>query len=175
MSKLRTAFALTAIVAASAVWGAATPLSARDVRYIATHADWSSFQAADAGGTVCYAASRPTALRPANVRHGDIYLLVTDRPAENSSDVVSLVAGYAYKAGSEVTAIIGDQRFRMFTKGDTAWSISTRMDHALVAAMKAGATMLVKAVSARGTKTAYTFSLAGVTVALRDVDTACDA
>jgi hypothetical protein len=175
MSKLRNAFTLASIVIASAAWGAGTPVSAQDVRYIATHGAWSSFRAADSGGPVCYAASEPTQMRPANVRHGDIYLLVTDRPAEDSSDVVSLVVGYPYKTGSDVTATIGDHRFRLFTKGNTAWSISTELDHALVAAMKAGATMLVKAVSARGTDTAYTFSLSGVTAALQEVETVCEA
>jgi len=174
MSKLRNAFTLASIVVATAAWGLAEPASAQDVRYIGTHGAWSSFRFTENGNPVCYIASKPTKMQPANVRHGDVYLLVTDRPAEDSRNVVSLMVGYPYRSGSDVTVSIGSHMFRLFTKGDTAWSISAEMDQALVAAMKAGATLLVKAISSRGTNTAYSFSLSGVTAALREIESACD-
>ena len=39
--------------------------------------------------------------------------------------------------------------------------------------MRRGATMRIEAVSARGTNTAYTFSLSGVTAALRQAGELC--
>ena len=100
MSKLQNAFTLASIVVATAACGLTNPASAQDLRYIGTHGAWSSFRFTEAGNPVCYIASKPTQMQPTNVRHGDVYLLVTDRPAENSSDVVSLMVGYPYKSGA---------------------------------------------------------------------------
>ena len=48
-----------------------------------------------------------------------------------------------------------------------------REEARLIEAMRRGATMRVEAVSSRGTNTAYTFSLSGVTAALRQANDLC--
>lgn len=147
--------------------------SAQDVQYISTSRDWHAFQFTENGSKACYVATRPTRSEPANVRHGDVFILVTHRPAENAKNVVSIQVGYTYRSGSEVTATIGGRNFQLFTNGDTAWSRDAQADEALVAAMKAGSAVTVKATSSRGTGTTYTFSLAGISAALGEIDKAC--
>src|SRR5690606_1662108 len=127
------------------------PAAAQEVQYIATHRDWHAFQYTENGNRVCYVASKPTRSEPTDVRHGDVFVLVTHRPAENSRNVVSVMVGYSYRPGSEVQATIGGTTFPLFTEQNTAWSRDAASDEALVAAMRAGATMTVKATSARGT------------------------
>lgn len=82
---------------------------------------------------------------------GDIYVIVTHRPAEKSFDVVNFVAGYTYKNGSQVVVKIGKDTFtRLFTDGDKAWAIDDKADKELVAAMKRGQRWLWTAFPAKG-------------------------
>ena len=53
----------------------------------------------------------------------------------------------------------------MFTQGDSAWLVNKEDEPALLAAMKDGSSMVVKAVSRRGNETTYNYSLSGVTAA----------
>ncbi|MGK9235160.1 invasion associated locus B family protein [Inquilinus limosus] len=149
--------------------------SAQNVQYISSSRDWHAFQFTENGSKACYIASKPTKAEPANVRHGDVFILVTNRPAEKQKNVVSLQVGYTLKQGADVTATVGGKNFQLFTDGNTAWSRDAAADDALVGAMKAGSTMTVKATSSRGTGTSYTFSLAGISAALNEINKACGA
>jgi len=161
-----------AVAAGIAAPGAA---SAQNVQYISSSRDWHAFQFTENGSKACYIATKPTKAEPANVRHGDVFILVTNRPAEKQKNVVSLQVGYTLKQGSDVTATIGGKNFQLFTDGNTAWSRDAAADDALVNAMKGGSTMTVKASSSRGTGTSYTFSLAGISAALAEINKACGA
>lgn len=173
----RNVFLGAVIGLAVAATGLALPraASAQDVQYISTSRDWHAFQYTENGNKVCYIATKPTKAEPANVRHGDVFILVTNRPAEKAKNVVSIMVGYTYKPGSEVTATIGGRNFQLFVDGNTAWSRDAQADDALVTAMKGGSTVSVKATSSRGTGTSYTFSLAGISAALGEINKACGA
>src|SRR3990167_8855328 len=74
--------------------------------------DWSAFTGSEGGKKVCYMVGVPTKEAGDYARRGEVYLLVTHRPADNSRDVVSFTAGYSYKPGSEVEGVIGGHTFR---------------------------------------------------------------
>jgi len=61
----------------------------------------------------------------------------------------------------------------MYPSENEAFVESGSDERSLVAKMRAGATMRVTAVSARGTETSYQFSLKGITAALRKAKSAC--
>jgi invasion protein IalB len=61
----------------------------------------------------------------------------------------------------------------MFVAENEGFIESGSDERALVAKMRAGATMNVKAVSARGTNVNYAFSLKGITAALRKTKAIC--
>jgi invasion protein IalB len=147
--------------------------SAQDVQYISSSRDWHAFQFTENGSKACYIATKPTKAEPANVRHGDVFVLVTNRPAEKQKNVVSLQVGYTLKQGVDVVATIGGKNFPLFTDGNTAWSRDAAADEAFVNAMKGGSTLTVKATSSRGTGTNYVFSLAGISAALGEINKAC--
>ena len=151
----------------------AGPAMAQDVEFLGTFRDWHAFQFTENGNKVCYMASKPTRHEENNRPRGDIFLLVTHRPAENSRDVINVVAGYTYAPGSEVSAQIGDDSFSLFTNADKAWARDPATDQALVAAMRAGSTMTVRGASDRGTQTVDTYSLLGFTAAHNAIDQAC--
>src|SRR3546814_16732925 len=102
------------------------------------------------GNKVCYMASKPTKEEGQYTSRGDVFLLVTHRPGENSRDVVSIITGYTYQSGSAVRATIGDRTFEMFTDQDTAWARDGQTDMAMVATMKAGTNLVARGTSSRG-------------------------
>jgi invasion protein IalB len=165
--------AVFGLAVAGAIAVAPATASAQDVQYIATHRDWHAFQFMEGGNRVCYVASKPTRMEPTTAKHGDVFMLVTDRPAEKAKNVVSLMVGYPLRTGSEVSVTIGSSSFQLFTDNNSAWSRDAASDAALVGAMRAGQTITVKGVSARGTNTTYSFSLLGITAALNEIERAC--
>lgn len=132
----------------------------KEVRQIAEAKNWKSYTY-DEAGKVCFMASKPTKTLPAGAKRGDIFLMVTNRPAQNSTGVVSVVAGYPYKPGSEVELAVGKEKFTLFTDGDTAWARDDATDKAIVQAIRTGSAVTVVGTSTRGTKTTDTYSLAG--------------
>ena len=107
-------------------------------------------------------------------RRGEVFILVTHRPATKTKDVVSFQAGYNFKGATEVVVTIdGETQFRLFTEGDMAWTQDAAMDRAFVAAMRKGSRMVVVGTSKRGTKTTDSYSLAGFTASRRAIGLAC--
>nr|WP_041848994.1 invasion associated locus B family protein [Bartonella bacilliformis] len=127
---------------------------------------WGAYSYKSAENTICYVLSMPLNALPTTVKHGDNFFLVTKRSSSPVSFEPQFMAGYVLKEGSEVIVTVGDKVFNFFTKDSSAWLASSGMEVQLVAAMRAGATMKVQAVSKRGTHTTYTYSLKGVTAAL---------
>ena len=146
---------------------------AQEVEYLGTNRDWHAFQYTENGNRVCYMASRPLQEQGDYTQRGDVFVLVTHRPAETSRDVVSFIAGYTYEEGGEVTVTIGGNTFRLFTEDDTAWARDEATDRRMVQAMRRGADMVVRGTSARGTLTTDTYSLFGFTATYNEITSAC--
>lgn len=143
---------------------------------VGKYRDWTAYTFDDPGGKICYAVSEPKKAEGDYTQRGDIYLLVTHRPEGKVFGEVSIITGYTYREGSEPTATVtssrGNDVFKFYTDGDAAWAYQEK-EAELVAAMKAGARMVVKATSNRGTLTTDTYSLSGVTAALNKIDAEC--
>lgn len=170
---MRATNALTALTfSLFAVFGL-TPVLAQDVTVIGTHGDWTAYSYQEDSGIVCYMASEPTSAEGNYTRRGDIFALVTHRPAEDSLDVVSIVAGYAYQENSDVSASIGSNTYEMFTHGERAWNRDEATDKAMVQSMIRGSRLTVRGTSSRGTLTTDTYSLSGFTAAHRAITQAC--
>ena len=136
--------------------------------------DWSAFYYQDGKNVVCYMASSPQKDEGKYTKRGDIYVVITHRPAEKSFDVVNFVAGYTYKRDARVVVKIGKTTIdKMFVDGDKAWAVSEKTDKQLVEAMKKGERMIVTGESSRGTATKDTYSLSGFTAAYRAISAKC--
>ena len=146
---------------------------AQEPEHLGQFRDWHALIYQENDNPVCYIATRPTSEEGNYARRGDVYLLVTHRPAENSRDVVSIVTGYTYEPGSEVEATIANETFSLFTEGDKAWARDPETDAALVQAMIQGASMTVRGTSDRDTPTTDTYSLLGFTAARDRINEAC--
>lgn len=163
-----TGFLLPAFLATAL---AATPALA--VQALGTYNDWSAHMDGKGKDRVCWIYSEPQKAKGNYTKRGRIYSLVTKRPGEGITDQVQFTAGYSFKKGSVVEVRIGSKKFELFTNKDTAWARNKNEDHAIVAAMRGGATMVVRGESSRGTKTTDTYSLSGVTAAHKAITKAC--
>ncbi|KXF78983.1 hypothetical protein ATN84_04340 [Paramesorhizobium deserti] len=155
------------IVAASVfIIGTAGTALAQTPSQISQFNAWGAYSYQSGNGKVCYVLSVPTQKTPANVDHGDNFFLVSQKPGQNVSFEPQFMAGYELRPDSKVTVTVGNRSFTMFINGKSGWMENAAEEPQLVAAMRAGADMTVKAVSKRGTNTSYTYSLKGISAAL---------
>jgi invasion protein IalB len=141
--------------------------------------DWSIFQAGSEGQKVCWIVSQPTKTaasrngKSVTVNRGDIFLMVSIRPADGVVNEVSYLSGYPFKKGSEVDAVVGQKKFTLFTEGENAWSPSAQDDAVLIDAFRRGSDAKLEGESTRGTRTVDTFSLGGFSAALEAAAALC--
>lgn len=146
---------------------------AAEPRLMGTYGDWLAYSFNENGKKVCYMASKPKKAEGNYSKRGDIFALLTHRPAEGTKDVFSYITGYTYKAGSDVTIEVDGKRFVLFTQDNTAWTPDEQSDARLAKAIQAGSKMIVRGVSSRGTKTKDTFGLKGSTAAYKKITSEC--
>jgi hypothetical protein len=172
ISRLTYRLRVAALAAAVALVGVAPAMA--EQQQIGTFNDWQAFVIREGGNTTCFVASKPKKDEGDYTSRGDIFAMVTARPAANVTNEVSIVAGYVFKDGSDVEIVVdGDKKFTLFTKGGNAWARDKATDNALVAAMKKGRSMVVRGTSSRGTATRDTYSLSGITAALNRIAATC--
>lgn len=152
------------------------PISAQasEPRLIGTFGDWSSYTFKENGNKVCYMASQPQKAEGNYTKRGDIYALITHRPAENTKNVFSYITGYPYKPGGDVTVKANGRTFKLFSQDDTAWTPDAATDNALTSAVRKGSNMVVKGMSKRGTLTTDTYSLRGSGKAYEAISKECN-
>ena len=151
----------------------AVAYAADSSRLLGNFGSWEAWELENADGKVCYMMSKAGKHSGAYKTRGSIYALVTHRPAEGSKNVFSYMAGYEYQAKSEATLKIGDNKFPLFTQGETAWAPDADTDNAIAVALRKGSSMVVTGTSSRGTVTTDTFSLKGSGDAHEAINKAC--
>jgi len=168
MSQLRFAIHLFVLLCAVAL---SMPVQAEDLGEFGV---WAAVKGSEDGKPLCYLSAEPQKSEGNYTQRGQIYAIVTHRPAEKSIGVVSFQAGYTLKSDAPVTVTIdGKTTFALFGQDEFAWTREAADDKALVAAMRKGSTLVVKGTSARGTLTTDTYSLSGFTAAINAINTAC--
>lgn len=151
------------------------PFSAQasEPQLIGTFGDWRAFTFTENGNKVCYMASQPKTAVGNYTQRGEVFALITHRPAEKTRDVFSYIAGYPYKENSLVTIKADGRDFKLFTQDETAWAVDETADKSLSEAVKAGSRLIVEGTSKRGTVTTDTYSLSGSGKAYEKITTEC--
>ncbi|HPD82188.1 MAG TPA: invasion associated locus B family protein [Alphaproteobacteria bacterium] len=152
---------------------ASAKVQASEPTLIGTFGDWRAYSFMENGNKVCYMASQPKTAVGNYTSRGDVFALITHRPAEKTKDVFSYITGYPYKAGSEVTIDVNGSAYKLFTQDDTAWAADAAADAALAGAIQKGSTMVVKGTSSRGTLTTDTYGLSGSSKAYSTISQEC--
>jgi len=166
---------MRSLVLAAAVLGfCASAHAAPEAQDLGTFNGWKAYADLEAGKKVCYLALKPDKTEGGYKARGNVFLTITHRPATKAFDVVSIVAGYQYKADSDVGVNVGPSSWTLFTNADRAWARDAATDKAIVKAIaKSGGTLVAKGTSNRGTPTTDTFALAGFAKAYKAINDAC--
>ncbi|CDO59574.1 Mlr4354 like protein [Candidatus Phaeomarinobacter ectocarpi] len=167
-----------ALIGAALMLLPATGALAAEPVPLGTFTDWRAYKVTNGPNTICYALSQPKDTAPKNVKRGQIYVMVANWPGRNVKGEVSVVAGYPYKKGSNVTADVDGAKHTLFTENDAqneggAWVQDRASERKLISAMKRGNSLRVQGTSGRGTLTTDRYSLSGVTAAIKAIDDGC--
>lgn len=122
---------------------------------------------------ICFIATQPVETLPKGANRSPIYFYVSTWPKDGIKTELSVKLGYPIKKGSEPLLTIGTEKFKMFIKDDRAFIADATRELKLLDAMKKGSKMTIEGVSERGTETADTYSLGGLSRALQTLATNC--
>ncbi|MBX3453901.1 invasion associated locus B family protein [Ferrovibrio sp.] len=163
------------LLAGSQAWAQAKKAAATppETKRLGSFKSWQAYQLDGKDGRICYLHGLPAKQEPASARRGEIYLLVTHKPAKNVRNEVSIFFGYTLKDKSSVEAVIDKDALSLFTHEQAAWARDPETDAKLVENFKRGRQLVVKGESDRGTKTTDTYDLSGFSDALKTIDKAC--
>jgi hypothetical protein len=152
---------------------AASPTSG--ARLLGQYGEWGAYTAAPGGKKVCFAISKPTSAQttPPNRPRNPVYMFISTRPADKVTNEISIIVGYPFKPGTEASAAVGSTSFALYTQQDGAWIKNAADEANMVTAMRSGDTAVVKGVSAKGTQSADTYTLKGISQALDRVAQEC--
>lgn len=128
---------------------------------------WGVYSYTSSGKRQCYVLSSPQESLPAGVDHGANFFLVSPDPS-GKGFYPQATMGYDLRRGSELTATIDDRSFAMMMKERSGWTKTPDDDAAMIDTMKKGRTLILRAMSRRGTQTSYRYSLSGLTAALAE-------
>jgi invasion associated locus B (IalB) protein len=134
---------------------------------------WAAYASHDKTGRVCYLVGQPQKSEPVGFGRRAPTAMVTHRPVEKITNVVSFVEGYSLKEGSDVALDVGGSKFELFTKDDSAWARTSDLDKAIVTALSKAKQAVVKGIPQRGPPTTDVYPLAGFAKALAAIDKAC--
>lgn len=150
----------------------ATAPGAHAVTAIGQFKDWRVFKDTVGGKSVCFAAVAPDDMAPKDVRHGDVFFYITQFGGTKKAPQPSLVTGYTLRGDIAPKANVSGRSFSLYTAGNEAFAMD-KDDAGLVEAVRKGSELRVEAVSDRGTRTVYHFSLAGSTDAIATALKSC--
>lgn len=139
--------------------------------FISQHKQWYVYKSLQGKEGIYFTFANPSKSEGKYSVRGNVSIMITHSPQRKKYNEVSFHAGYAFKPNSTVTVKIDNQTFTAFASGETCW-FPDDMDTKVVSALTKGKTLTIEGQSARGTKTVDTFSLAGSTAAIKDLDKA---
>ncbi len=156
----------------------ATPALADSAVLLGVFKNWQAYSTGTGSALTCYAMSSPRATEPRGAKRAPIFLVVSDWPGRKVKSEPEIVPGYQYKPNAAVTLEIGGDKFNFFSRNDgqsgSAWLQSLGDTATLTNAMDHGVSAVALGISARGTKTVDTYSLAGYGDALAKIHSACN-
>ncbi|AYG63777.1 invasion associated locus B family protein [Rhizobium jaguaris] len=129
---------------------------------------WGAYSYRSGSEVSCYVLSTPTSQVPSTVDHGSNFFIVARGP-DGKAYMPEVAMGYDLKQGAPIQATIGDATFTMFAKDRHGWVEDQSQEPTMVDAMKSGNELSVQATSRRGTATSYSYSLSGITAALKQI------
>lgn len=145
---------------------------AQTPNFLGSFEHWGAWAFRDNKAKVCYIYAEAGTKTPEHLDHGRVGLFVRRLASGKSRTETSFQAGYAF-APVVISASVDGKRFSMIPMGKNAWLRRTSREREFVRAVAKGRTLTIEATSQRGNRTRYTFSLKGVSAALRKIRREC--
>ncbi|WP_371681994.1 invasion associated locus B family protein [Microvirga sp. 17 mud 1-3] len=145
---------------------------AQEIKPLGTFENWSAWSSYEGKTRVCYIYAEAQTMKPENLDHGRVSFAIRHRRQGPSETEASLRAGYDFGAEAIKVSVDGTA-FTMLPRGAYAWLRREEREGEFMAALQKGKLMTVEALSSRGNRTEYTFSLKGVTAAMRKATRSC--
>jgi hypothetical protein len=167
-------------MALAATLAPATANAADAPKLLGKYDDWAAYTYGSGKDRICYVLSEPKSSLPKGAARGDVYFMVTHRPARKIRNEISMRIGYPFSATSKPFAKIDSKTFQMFSgvaeggeHQNWAWLDNAKDEDKMVQALRAGSSMVIKGTSSRNTLTTDTYSLKGSSNALTKIDQTC--
>jgi hypothetical protein len=138
-----------------------------------TAGKWQAFSAQQDRVKICYALSRAETRSPANLKDVEGLLFISSRPAQGVRNEISLVMNFDLKEDVEHQAVIGEDKFALIAKNRHMFLKNPAEEPRMLDSLRKGATLDVRATSARGNPTSDKYSLAGLTQVVKRAEEAC--
>ena len=167
---------------------------------VATFGDWNVFVGEVGKGRICYTLAQPKSREPASLTRDPGYAFISDRPSEGVRNEVSFIMGFDVSGGDTAelktdakpsekptksdaksktspapVALVDEASFEMLPKGGNLWVKNAAKESALIAEMRKGAKLVIKAASLRGHQSIDTYSLGGFAQAMERLQKECPA
>ncbi len=167
---------------------------------VASFGDWNVFVGQVGKGRICYTLAQPKSREPASLKRDPGYAFISDRPAEGVRNEVSFIMGFDIASGETAdskadakpgekpaksdarskssmppgpVALVDETSFEMLPKGGDLWVKNAAKESALIAEMRKGAKLVIKAASLRGHQSIDTYSLTGFAQAMERLQKEC--
>lgn len=151
-------------------------LSAAEAKELGTFKSWTAHEIEVQGQKVCFIESRPTKLdaKPAGRKAEAVRVTVTHRPARKTWSALLFETGYKLDEKVLADIVIDGNTYKMGTDAGGYFFVSEAKDEQrLLDAMKGGSTLVAKGTMPDGTPISDTYSLSGISAALKAIDQAC--
>ncbi len=168
---------------------------------VGTFGDWNVFVGEVGKGRICYTLAQPKSREPASLTRDPGYAFISDRPAEGVRNEVSFIMGFDVSGGDTAEAssdakpgekstskssaksktsaspapiaLVDQTSFEMLPKGGNLWVKNASKESALIAVMRKGTKLVVKAASLRGHQSVDTYALSGFAQAMDRLQKEC--
>jgi invasion protein IalB len=168
---------------------------------VATFGDWNVFVGEVGKGRICYTLAQPKTREPTSLTRDPGYAFISDRPSEGVRNEVSFIMGFDVSGGDTAeaktdakpgekpsksdaksktsaaaaapVALVDQASFEMLPKGGNLWVKNAAKESALIAEMRKGAKLVIKAASLRGHQSIDTYSLGGFAQAMDRLQKEC--
>jgi hypothetical protein len=169
---------------------------------VASFGDWNVFVGEVGKGRICYTLAQPKSREPASLTRDPGYAFISDRPSEGVRNEVSFIMGFDISTGTETAdskadvkpgakaasksdakaktpvapspvALVDQASFEMLPKGGNLWVKNAAKESALIAVMRKGTKLVIKAASLRGHQSIDTYSLTGFAQAMDRLQKEC--
>ncbi len=134
--------------------------------------DWQVVVTYGEKSKTCSAQATPKDIAPADLKRDPYYVFISNRPGENVKEEISIIMGLPMKEDGAHAEVAGSN-FALIAKGANAWIKNTAEEAQFVDVLTKGLKLVIRAPSLEGQLMIDSYSLAGLSQALKMVQKEC--